>query len=53
MKYVRNIEDLKCKLGFENVLNNKVFDRVIVLSQKDGPGTIEGIYDENLRLLVN
>ena len=51
--HARNIEDLKCKLGFENVLNNKVFDRVIVLSQKDGPGTIEGIYDENLRLLVN
>lgn len=51
--HARNIEDLKQKSDFQNILKNKVFSRIIVLSQKDGPGTIEAIYDENLRLLVN
>ena len=51
--HARDIEDLKLKPGFENALKNKTFERIIVLSQKDGPGTIEAIYDENLRLLLN
>lgn len=47
--HAKNLEDLKNKLGFETLLKNKVFSRIVILSTKDGPGTIEAIYDENLR----
>lgn len=49
--HAKNIDNLKQKTDFENVLKNKVFKRIVVLSQKDGPGTIEGIFDENLRVI--
>ena len=51
--HAKNIDDLKQKSDFQNTLKNKVFKRIVVLSQNDGPGTIEAIYDENLRLLLN
>jgi len=46
-----SIEDLKMKENFLKVLQNKVFKRFIVLSSRKGPGTIEGIYDENFRCI--
>ena len=49
--HAKNIEELKNKKDFEILLKNKVFSRYIVLSQNDGPGTLEGIYDENLRYI--
>lgn len=49
--HAKNIEDLKKKKDFNVVLNNKTFDRFVVLSLHNGPGTIEAIYDENLRLI--
>ncbi len=49
--HAESIDDLKYKKDFENLLKNKVFRRFIVLSQKEGPGTLEGIYDENLRYI--
>jgi len=44
-----NITNLKQKRGFDNVISNKVFDRYIVLSDTEGPGTLTHIYDQNLR----
>ena len=49
--HAKNIEDLKQKNEFENMLKSKVFKRIVTLSQKDGPGTIEGVFDENLRVI--
>lgn len=49
--HAESIEDLKQKKDFEILLRNKVFSRFIILSQKDGPGKIEAIYDENLRYI--
>ena len=46
-----SIEDLKMKENFLKVLQNKVFKRFVVLSSRKGPGTIEGIYDENFRCI--
>ena len=51
--HARNIEELKKKKDFEIILNEKTFDRYILLSCNNGPGTIEGIYDENLRLIAS
>lgn len=44
-----NITELKTKRGFDKVLENKVFDRYIVLSDSEGPGTLTHIYDSNLK----
>lgn len=46
-----NIAQLKQKRGFEQIINNKVFDRYIVLSDSEGPGTLAYIYDSNLKCI--
>lgn len=46
-----NITELKQKRGFDKIINNKVFDRYIVLCDKEGPGTLANIYDGNLNCL--
>lgn len=43
-----SIENLERKPFFEKILQDKVFKRFVVLSLRNGPGTIEGIYDERL-----
>ena len=47
--HAENINDLRLKKYFEPLLVGRYFDRVIVLSTRNGVGTVEGIYDENLR----
>lgn len=49
--HAKDIDDLKRKQGFERILKEKVFDRFVVLSSRNGPGTIEGVFDENLRCI--
>ena len=44
-----NIEDLKRRPSFEKLLDAKVFERIVVLSKRFGIGTIEAVFDENLR----
>lgn len=46
-----DIMQLKQKRKFADVLNNKVFDRYIVLSLDEGPGTLKAIYDSKLQCL--
>lgn len=41
------ITDIKKKRGFENILDKKLFDRFVCLSSQNGPGTLDGIYNEN------
>lgn len=43
-----SIDDLKSKAEFKNILENKMFKRIVVLSKSQGVGTIEGVYKENL-----
>ena len=42
-----SIENLGKKSFFEKILKDKVFKRFVVLSLRNGPGTIEGVYNEN------
>ena len=46
-----NIVDLKNKVSFRSLLNKCLFERIVVLSCENGVGTIEGIYDENFKLI--
>ena len=42
-----SIESFQSKPSFEKLIDMKVFTRYVVLSKREGPGTFEGIYDEN------
>ncbi|HEY8423565.1 MAG TPA: ATPase, T2SS/T4P/T4SS family [Clostridia bacterium] len=37
--------DLINKPGFEDIIKSKLFERYVVLSNRRGPGTYEGVYD--------
>lgn len=43
----KSIDELKNKPSLEKIFKNKLFDRFIVLSKRNGVGTIEGVFDEN------
>ena len=47
--HATNIHDIKSKLYFSDILEKKYFERIVVLSKRNGIGTIECVYDENLR----
>lgn len=49
--HAKNIFDLKLKKNFSNILNNQMFTRFIVLNSNCGPGTVEGIYNQNLNCI--
>ena len=42
-----SIESFLQKPHFEEIIKNKIFKRYVLLSMRNGPGTLEGIYDEN------
>lgn len=47
-----NIENFSRKTAFKELIDEKIFARYIVLSMREGPGTLEGIYDENLSRIM-
>ena len=49
--HANNINDLKNKKLFTNILYKKLFERYIVISKDNGIGTIDGVFNENLRLI--
>ncbi len=49
--HAENINDLKYKKYFVDVIKDKYFERIIVLSNRMGVGTIDGVFDENLRVI--
>ncbi len=46
-----SIIDLKNKKDFLSILTKKLFNRYIFLSRDNGVGTIDGIFNENLKLI--
>lgn len=42
-----SIDSFLNKPNFEKVIQNKLFERYVLLSLRNGPGTLEGIYNEN------
>lgn len=49
--HAESISDLKSKKYFEGIIRDKYFERIIVLSSRMGVGTIDGVFDENLRVI--
>lgn len=46
--HASSVEDLKAKEGFKELLAEKYFSRFVFLSTRQGPGTLEAVYNENL-----
>ena len=42
-----NMENFIKKPSFEKIIEEKIFSRYVLLSMRNGPGTIEGVYNEN------
>lgn len=42
-----SIESFQKKPSFSKLIEEKVFSRYVLLSMRNGPGTIEGVYNEN------
>lgn len=42
-----SMDSLIKKPSFEGIIRDKVFKRFVLLSMRNGPGTIEGVYNEN------
>ena len=49
--HANNIDDLKNKKSFSNLLIKGLFERFVVLNSSCGPGTLAGIYDGQLRCI--
>ena len=49
--HAENILDLKNKADFKYILDNKLFDRYVVLGSSEGIGTIMGVYNEELECI--
>ncbi len=47
-----DLKQLFLKPDFATILQKKVFERYVVLSNRLGKGTIEGVYDENLNPIL-
>ena len=49
--HAKDIKQLKNKLGFDNIIDKKIFTRYVVLNNDEGPGTLSYIYDEKLNCI--
>lgn len=48
-----SIETFCNKPLFDEIIKEKIFKRYVLLSKRNGPGTFEGIYDENFARIYN
>lgn len=46
-----NLFNLRQKKDFQNIIENKSFERYVVLSTRNGAGTVEGVFDKNFKCL--
>ncbi|WP_317367167.1 stage III sporulation protein AA [uncultured Tyzzerella sp.] len=46
-----SIDDIKQKYNMQNILNNKIFERYIVLNRKNEICNVEKIYNENMEVV--
>ncbi len=51
--HASSVTELRAKNEFKELLNSKCFSRFVVLSSRQGPGTLEGVYNENLTRIAS
>ncbi len=50
--HCKDIYELQKKQNFQNLINSRAFKRIVVLSQNNGKGTIENMYDEYMKPIL-
>jgi len=50
--HARNIDEIRMKPFWRELIDEMVFDRYVVLTVKDTAGVIAGVFDRNLKLLA-
>lgn len=49
--HASSIMDIKNKSSFKSIVSKSLFDRFVILSNEDGVGTLEGVFDENFNFI--
>ncbi len=49
--HAKDLNQLTSKTGFDEIINKKYFNRFVVLTNDEGPGTLASIYDEKLNCI--
>lgn len=49
--HASSTQDLRNKSSFKKLLDKQLFERFVILSNENGIGTLEGVFDENLNFL--
>ena len=49
--HAKDLEELKSKSEFEKLLQEKTFSRFVILSSRKGVGTVEGVFDRDMRCI--
>lgn len=49
--HAKDINDLKNKASFKEMLRREMWERIVVLGTSNGMGTIEGVYNQHLRCI--
>lgn len=49
--HAKDVNELRRKSSFEQVLEEKYFTRFVVLSNSEGPGTLKAVFDEKLNCI--
>lgn len=49
--HAKDVNDLRNKKQFKELLAKRMFDRFIILSKDNGIGTVDGVFNENLNLI--
>lgn len=49
--HARGIDDIRNKNGFREIITDGIFDRYVVLENRDTAGSVVAVYDRNLRAM--
>lgn len=49
--HAKNIAELKRKASFEKIIEDKFFNRFVVLGNEEGPGTLNAVFNDKLNYL--
>ena len=49
--HAKNLQELKRKFAIAPLLENNVFERFVVLSEREGSGTLDGVFDINQKCI--
>jgi len=50
--HAASIDEIRTKPGFREIIAEQIFDRYVVLGLRESAGTVLGVYDKNLKIIM-